>query len=111
MPSEARPTAVMERPAEAEAKEEDAPADILTTLAAIEQEENGDAPPDDNEPFQHPLGPNAGDADDPADEAPEGVPTEYCPDCGYESNKGKFKHKSKRSKKFCTMSGSAYAEK
>ena len=96
-----------EEEAEEEAKEEATPANILTTLAAIEQEENRDAPPDDNEPFQHPLGLNATDTQEP----PEGVPTEYCPDCGYESNKGKFKHKSKRSKKFCTMSGSAYADK
>jgi hypothetical protein len=100
-----------EEEAEAEAEAEATPANILATLAAIEQEENRDALPDDNERLQHPLGPNAGDADDPAEEPPEGVPTEYCPDCGYESNKGKFKHKSKRSKKFCTMSGLAYADK
>ena len=109
--AEAGAEAEAEAGAEAEAEEEDAPADILTTLAAIEQEENGDALPDDNEPIQHPLVPNAADADDPAEEAPEGFPTEFCPDCGYESNKGKYKHKSKRSKKFCTMSGPANAEK
>jgi len=100
-----------EEDAEAEAEAEATPANILATLAAIEQEENRDALPDDNERLQHPLGPNAADADDPAEEPPEGVPTEYCPHCGYESNKGKFKHKSKRSKKFCTMSGLAYADK
>jgi hypothetical protein len=100
-----------EEDAEAEAEAEATPANILATLAAIEQEENRDALPDDNERLQHPLGPNAADADDPAEEPPEGVPTEYCPECGYESNKGKFKHKSKRSKKFCTMSGLAYADK
>lgn len=72
---------------------EDTAADILAALAAIEQEEKADVP-DDDETLDHPLVPNAADAlnpaKKPAKKPPAGVPTAYCPDCGYVSNKGKL---------------------
>ena len=86
-------------------EEEDSAEAILAVVNAIEEDEEA------VEPLEHPLAPADDDAVDPNAEAPDAEAVTYCPDCGYEANKGKFKHKSKASKRFCTMSGAQHAHK
>ena len=91
--------------AKTEEEQEDSAEAILAVVNAIEEEEEA------VEPLEHPLAPADDDAVDPNAEAPDTEAVAYCPDCGYEANKGKFKHKSKASKRFCTMSGAQHAHK
>lgn len=84
--SSSSPAPAPPAPAEKEGEQEDSAEAILAIVNAIEEEEEAE------EPLEHPLAPADDNAIDPNEEAPDKEATTHYPDCGYESNKGNFKH-------------------